>query len=146
MWRQKKNQEGTIRIIINIYFTAVIWIKFPVFSLAVFKLSAWRLLGNVRYSTKMPFGNRSVLLHVLLYTPIDQLILWRLDSSQQRAATLLLALAHLQSRSGGHLENFPHAILRLGRALQVTKGADPAGHLSAILCLHRLLHCLVRDC
>lgn len=36
---------------------------------------------------------------------------------KQRAARPLLALAHLQRRSGGHLENFPHAVLALGGAL-----------------------------
>lgn len=58
---------------------------------------------------------------------------------EQRAARLLLALAHLQRRSGGHLENFPHAVLGLGGALQVSEGADPAGHVPAFFRLHGFL-------
>lgn len=59
--------------------------------------------------------------------------------SQQRAAASLLALANLQRRSSGHLEHFPDAVLGLGRALQVAKSADPAGHVSAFFRFHRLL-------
>lgn len=78
-------------------------------------------------------------------SPVGQLILWRLDRSQQRAAGSLLALADLQRRSGGHLKHFPHAVLGLGRALQVAKCTDPAGHVFAVLYLHRLLRGWIRD-
>ena len=60
-------------------------------------------------------------------------------SSQQEASTPLLALAHLQRRPCGHLEDVTHAILGLGRALQVAEGADAVGHIPALLWLHRLL-------
>lgn len=73
----------------------------------------------------------------LPFVPID-----RLDfraALQQRTARPLLALAHLQRRSGGHLENFPHAVLGLGGALQVSESADPAGHVAAFLCLDGFL-------
>lgn len=78
-------------------------------------------------------------LFVFFSPPIGQLILLCLDCSQHPAAVPLLALAHLQRRSSGHLEHFPHAVLGLGRALQVSKSADPAGHVSAFLWLHWLL-------
>lgn len=59
---------------------------------------------------------------------------------QQRAARpLLLALAHLQRRSGGHLENVPHAVLGLGGALQVSESADPVGHIAGIIHLDGFL-------
>lgn len=62
--------------------------------------------------------------------------------SQQLAAPPVLALADLQGGSGGHLKHFPHAVLGLGRALQVAHSADPVGHVSALLRLYWLLQCL----
>lgn len=59
--------------------------------------------------------------------------------SQHRAPVPVLALAHLQRRSGGHLKHIPNAILGLGRALQVSKSVDPAGHVPPFLRLYRLL-------
>lgn len=59
--------------------------------------------------------------------------------SQQLAAAFLLRLADLQRRPGGHLEHLPHAVLGLSGALHVAEGRDPAGHVPALLRLHRLL-------
>lgn len=84
----------------------------------------------------MAFGKRPVL---YIFFPIGQMILWCLDCSQQCAATSLLALAHLQRCSGSHLEHFPHAVLGLGRALQVPESTDPVGHVSAFFRLHGFL-------
>ena len=61
------------------------------------------------------------------------------DCSQHRASASVFAFAHLQRRSGGHLKHIPNAILGLGRALQVSKSIDAAGHVSAFLRLDRLL-------
>lgn len=72
--------------------------------------------------------------------PLVLLVGWASRAAlQQRAARPLLALAHLQRRSGGHLEYFPHAVLGLGGALQVAEGADPAGHVAAFLALNGFL-------
>lgn len=59
--------------------------------------------------------------------------------SQQRAAPALLVLADLQARTCGHLKDLPHALLGLGRALEVAEGIDPVGHVSPLFWLHRLL-------
>lgn len=66
--------------------------------------------------------------------------------SQQLAAAFLLRLADLQRRPGGHLEHFPHAVLGLGRALQIAKSTDSAGHVFAFFRPHRLLWGWKRNC
>ena len=50
---------------------------------------------------------------------------------------------YLQCRSGGSLKHLPHALLALGRALEVGKGVDLLGHGPAFLWLDRLLLHLV---
>lgn len=60
-------------------------------------------------------------------------------TSQQLAATSLLAFADLQRRSGGHLKHLPHAVLGLGGTLQVAEGTDAVGHVSGLVGLHWLL-------
>lgn len=64
---------------------------------------------------------------------------------QQQAFTVLLALACLQRRPGGHLEHLPHAVLGFGGALHVSEGTDAVGHVSALLWFDGLLQERRRD-
>jgi len=53
--------------------------------------------------------------------------------------TSLLLFLVLEGGPGGRLEHLPHALLALGRALEVGEGVDLLGHGAPLLGLHRLL-------
>lgn len=99
---------------------------------------------NVTYSPVYLclFGQKKFVLWSLAFPGQRGEILLEKDRKvllQQQAPVPLLPLADLQRRPGGHFEYFPHALLSLGWAFQVSKGANTVGHVSALLRFNRLL-------
>lgn len=99
---------------------------------------------DIQYSTQMLFGYKSNVLSWAVecqtFLDVGRCFCRTLQiPSQDQAATPLFPLPHLQRCPCGHFKYFPHPILGLGWALQVTKGTNAVGHVTPFLWFYRLL-------